>query len=150
MQLIFILYSFQVYSIVIYIFADCMSLSWRSSKSLLLVYSMYSNLYLLIPYSYLSLTLLSPLSVQFSRSVYPTLCNPMNCSTPGLPVHHQLPEFTQTRVHLVHDAIQPSHPLSSPSPPALNLSPMSQLFTSGGQNTGVSASTSILTMNTQD
>ena len=48
----------------------------------------------------------------------PTLCDPMNRSTPGLPVHHQLPEFTQTHVHRVHDAIQPSHPLSSPSPPA--------------------------------
>ena len=52
----------------------------------------------------------------------PTLCNSMNCNTPGLPVHHQLPEFTQTHVHWVGDAIQPSHPLSSPSPPALNLS----------------------------
>ena len=46
-----------------------------------------------------------------------TLCDPMNCSTPGLPVHHQLPEFTQTHIHRVSDAIQPSHPLSSPSPP---------------------------------
>ena len=68
----------------------------------------------------------------------------MNRSTPGLPVHHQLPEFTQTHVHRVSDAIQPSHPLSSPSPPAPNLSqhqsfPMSQLFTWGGQSTGVSA-----------
>ena len=51
---------------------------------------------------------------------YPTLCDPMNRSTPGLPVHHQLLEFTQTHVHLVSDSIQPSHPLSSPSPPALN------------------------------
>ena len=64
----------------------------------------------------------------------PTLCDPMNCSTPGLPVHHQLPEFTQTQVHRVSDAIQPSHPLSSPSPSAPNPSqhqsfPMSQLFT---------------------
>ena len=50
------------------------------------------------------------------------LCSPMNHSTPGLPVHHQLPESTQTHVHCVGDAIQPSHPLSSPSPPALNLS----------------------------
>ena len=50
----------------------------------------------------------------------PTLCDPMNRSTPGLPVHHQLPEFTQTHVHRVSDAIQPSHPLSSPSPPAPN------------------------------
>ena len=51
-----------------------------------------------------------------------TLCDPMNRSTPGLPVHHQLLEFTQTHVHRVGDAIQPSHPLLSPSPPALNLS----------------------------
>ena len=58
------------------------------------------------------------LSVQFSLAAqsYLTLCYPMNCSTPGLPVHHQLPEFTQTHVHRVRDAIQPSHPLSSPSP----------------------------------
>jgi len=58
----------------------------------------------------------------------PTLCNPMDCSTPGLPVHHQLPEFTQTHVHRVADAIQPSHPLSSPSPPAFNLSQHQGLF----------------------
>ena len=50
----------------------------------------------------------------------PTLCDPLDCSTPGLPVHHQLPELTQTHVHWVGDAIQPSHPLSSPSPPAFN------------------------------
>ena len=58
----------------------------------------------------------------------PTLCNPMNCSTPGLPVHHQLPEFTQTHIHQVSDAIQPSHPLSSPSPPAPNPSQYQSLF----------------------
>ena len=57
-----------------------------------------------------------------------TLCNPMNHSTPGLPVHHQLPESTQTHVHWVGDAIQPSHPLLSPSPPALNLSQHQCLF----------------------
>ena len=51
-----------------------------------------------------------------------TLCDPMDCSTPGFPVHHQLPEFAQTHVHRVSDAIQPSHPLSSPSPPVFNLS----------------------------
>ena len=61
------------------------------------------------------------------RSV-PTLCDPMNRSMPGLPVHHQLPEFTQTHVHWVDDATQPSHPLSSPSPPALNLSQHQGLF----------------------
>ena len=77
-------------------------------------------------------------SVQFSSVAQscPTLCNPMNRSTPGLPVHHQLPESTQTHVHRVSDAIQPSHPLSSPSPPALNPSqhqsfPVSQLFAWG-------------------
>ena len=58
----------------------------------------------------------------------PTLCDPMNRSTPGLPVHHQLPEFTQTHVHRVRDAIQPSHPLSSPYPPALNPSQHQSLF----------------------
>ena len=58
-------------------------------------------------------------SVQFSRSVI-SICDPMNCSKPGLPVHHQLLEFTQTHVHQVYDAIQPSHPPSSPSPPAPN------------------------------
>ena len=58
----------------------------------------------------------------------PTLCDPMNRSTPGLPVHHQLPEFTQTHVHRVSDAIQPSHPLSSLSPPAPNPSQHQSLF----------------------
>ena len=58
----------------------------------------------------------------------PTLCDPMNRSTPGLPVHHQLPEFTETHVHQVSDATQPSHPLSSPSPPAPNPSQHQSLF----------------------
>ena len=74
-------------------------------------------------------------SVQFSSVQFisvaqscPTLCDPMNRSTPGLPVHHQLPEFTQTRIHWVRDAIQLSHPQSSPSPPALNPSQHQSLF----------------------
>ena len=69
-------------------------------------------------------------SVQFSSvaQLCLTLCDPMNRSTPGLPVHHQLPEFTQTHVHRVGDAIQPSHPLLSPSPPAPNLSQHQGLF----------------------
>ena len=69
-------------------------------------------------------------SVKFSSVTqsYPTLCDPMNRSTPGLPVHHQLLEFTQTHVHWVIDAIQPSHPLSSPSPPAPNPSQHQSLF----------------------
>ena len=69
-------------------------------------------------------------SVQFSSVTQscPTLCDPMNRSTPGLPVHHQLPECTQTHVNRVGDAIQPSHPLSCPSPPALNPSQHQSLF----------------------
>ena len=66
------------------------------------------------------------ISVQLLSRVQ--LCDPMHCSTPGLPVHRQLPEFTQTHVHWVSDAIQPSHPLSSPSPPAFNLSQHQGLF----------------------
>ena len=68
--------------------------------------------------------------VQFSSVAQscPTLCDPMNHSMPGLPVHHYLPEFTQTHIHQVSDAIQPSHPLSSPSPPAPNLSQHQSLF----------------------
>ena len=67
--------------------------------------------------------------LQFSRSFScPTLCDPMDCSMPGLPVHHQLPEFTPTHVHWVADAIQPAHPLSSPSPPAFHLSQHQGLF----------------------
>ena len=69
-------------------------------------------------------------SVQFSSvaQLCPTLCDPMNRSMPGLPVHHKLPEFTQTHVHRVCDAIQPSHPLLSPSPPAPNPSQHQGLF----------------------
>ena len=68
--------------------------------------------------------------IQFSSFTQscPTLCDPMNRSTPGLPVHHQLPEFTQIHIHSVGDAIQPSHPLSSPSPPAPNPSQHQTLF----------------------
>ena len=77
-------------------------------------------------------------------------------STPGFPVHHQRPELTQTHVYRVGDDIQQSHPLSSPSPPAFNLSQhqgifqMSQFFVSCGQSTGVSASASVLPMKIQD
>ena len=69
-------------------------------------------------------------TVQFSSVTQscPALWDPMNCSIPGLPVHHQLPEFTQTHIHWVSDAIQPFHPLLSPSPPAFNLSQHQDLF----------------------
>ena len=73
---------------------------------------------------------IEPTFLQFSSVTQSclTLCNPMNCSTPGLPIHHQHPEFTQTHVHRVSDAIQPSHPLSCPSPPIFNLSWHQDLF----------------------
>ena len=85
----------------------------------------------------------------------PTLCNPMDCSMPGFPVYQQLLELAQTHVHQVSNAIQPSHPLSSPSPPAFNLSPpgslpMSLFLTSGGQSIGALASASVLVMTIQD
>ena len=72
---------------------------------------------------------LTSISSYYDSSVqlYPTLCDPMDCSTPGLLVHHQLPEFTHTHIHWVGDAIQPSHPLESPSP-AFNLSQHQGLF----------------------
>ena len=97
------------------------------------------------------------LKIQFSSvsQSCPTLCCPMNRSTPGVPVPHQLPESTQTHVHWVGDAIQSSHPLSSPSPPALNHSQHQGLFqwVSSSHQVAkilVSASTSVLPMNIQD
>ena len=93
--------------------------------------------------------------IQFSSVAQscPTLRDPMDHSTPGLPVHHQLPEFTQIHLHWVDDAIQPSHPLPSPSP-ALSLSQHQGLFqwvllASGGRRIGASASASVLWMNIQ-
>ena len=85
-----------------------------------------------------------------------TLCNPMDCSIPGLPVHHHLPESTQTHVHWVSDAIQTSHPLSSPSPLAFILCQNQGLFQgvspslSGGKSIGTSASASVLPVNIQN
>ena len=85
-----------------------------------------------LAYASLLVSILSQfwVSVQFSSvtQLCPSLCDPMNRSTPGLPVHHQLPEFTQTHIHRVSDAIQPSHPLSSPSPPDPNPSQHQSLF----------------------
>ena len=86
----------------------------------------------------------------------PTLCDPMDCSTPGFPVHHQLPELAQTHAHQVGDTIQSSHPLSTPSPPRLQSFPasrsflMSQFLAPSGQNIGASVSASVLPMNIQD
>ena len=97
-------------------------------------------------------------SVQLSSVTQscPALCDPMDCSMPGFPVHYQLPEPTKTYVHWFSDVIQPSHPLSSPSPATFNLSQhqgllkISQCFASGGQSIGISASASVLPMNIQD
>ena len=102
---------------------------------------------------------MGPCSVQFSSvtQLCPTLCEAMNRSMPGLPVHHQLPEFTQTHVHRVGDAIQLSHPLSSPSPPAPNPSQHQSLFQRVSSSYEVakvlqfhSALASVIPMNTQD
>ena len=92
----------------------------------------------------------------FSSVQLLSLCDPMDCSTPGLPVHHQLPELAQTPIHQVSDAIQPSHPLASPSPPTFNPSQHQGLFQRVSslhlvaKSIGASASASILLMNVQD
>ena len=82
------------------------------------------------PYQHPDKSSRSHVSVQFSSVAQscPNLCDPMDCSRPGPPVHHQLPESTQTQVHWVNDVIQPSHPLLSPSPPAFNVSQHQGLF----------------------
>ena len=87
------------------------------------IFSFLKNLHTVFQSGYMNFSFSSVQSLSRVR-----LCDPMNRSTPGLPVHHQLPEFTQTHVHWVGDAIQPSHPLLSPSPPALNLSQPQGLF----------------------
>ena len=87
----------------------------------------------------------------FSCSLCLTLCNSMDCSAPGFPVLHHLPELAQTHVHQVGDAIQSSHPFSClQSFPASRSFPMSQFFASGGQSIGASASALVLSMNIQD
>ena len=94
--------------------------------------SVFKKLFLSLILAYSQIQYLSPSfeKVQFSSvaQLCLTLCNPMNHSTPGLPVHHQLAEFTQAHVHRVNNAIQPSHPVSSPSPPAPNPSQHQDLF----------------------
>ena len=95
----------------------CLFYLWISQHSEEIVYP-------IILYNYRERTNIVPTVTQSCS----TLCGPMDCSTPGLPVHHQLPEFTQTHVHRLSDAIQPSHPLSSPSLPVFNLSQNQGLF----------------------
>ena len=94
-------------------------------------------------------------SVTNEWTLCPTLCDPMDCSTPDFPAHHQLPELALIHVHRVSDAIQPSHPVIPFSShiqsfPVSGSFPMSQFFISGGQRIGVSASASVLPMNIQD
>ena len=99
-------------------------LVWGCCESLLLLLCYCQFLLLCLSVFVLCIEVLLYWVHQFSSvtQLHPINCEPMNHSMPGLPVHHQLPESTQTHVHWVSDAIQPSHPLSSPSPPALNLS----------------------------
>ena len=141
-------------------FSEFYSWGWKKHQA-----ELSFNKYLLNDWTYekgfwkrnwFSTSMFSAVQVSPVAQLCPTLCDPMNHSTPGLHVHHQLLEFTQTHVHRVGDAIQPSHPLQSPSPPApksLPASgsfPMGQLFTWSGQSTGVSALASFLPKNTQD
>ena len=110
--------SYNPYLKMLHCLLDCV-ISHKKSMSTLIfspVFNIFLNMFLLV--------------IQFSSvtQLCPTLCDPMNRSTPGLPVHHQLLEFTQTHVHRVSDASQPSHPLSSPSPPAPNPSQHQTLF----------------------
>ena len=125
----------------------CMSEFWEIIITMLYICSMWQ----------LSAWVFRSYKHQFSSVIQscPTLCDPMSRSTPGLPVHHQLPEFTQTHVHWVGDAMQPSHPLSSPFPPAPNpsqhqsLSQWVNFFTWGGQSTGISALPTVLRKKSQ-
>ena len=93
-----------------------------TSQSLILVQGLGKFfLFILLKNSFVGYKILGQYRFSSVAQSCPTLCDPMNRSSPGLPVHYQLPEFTQTHIHRVSDAIQPSHPLSSPSPPAPNL-----------------------------
>ena len=108
-----------------------------------------------LDYSEISISLICFTFISSVAQLCPTLCYPMDCSTPGFPVHHQLPELAQTHVHWIGDAIQPSHPLVLFSSrlqffPASGSFPMNQFFISGGQRIGASASASVLPMNIQD
>ena len=111
----------------------CWKQLWRGDSTALGVKSQKKQKKKRKPLATNELILCSPIPSQFSSvqlvaQSCPTLCNPMNCSMPGLPFHHQLPEFTQTHIHRVGDAIQPSHALLSPSPPAPNPSQHQSLF----------------------
>ena len=133
---VFVLYN--IYNSLFYI--DCFKLATTN----VLMHSNALNVYPLLHILCLEMTIcifLSCSSLKYYSQLFfssvqlssvsqscPTLCDPMNWSMPGLPIHHQLPEFTQTQIHRVSDAIQPSHPLSSPSPPAPNPSQHQSLF----------------------
>ena len=131
----------------------CQTCLWDFSIPFVIYIFIYLFIYL---YLYLYMRVWVCVSVQFSSvtQLCPTLWDPMNCNMPGLPVHHQLPKSTQTHVHQVGDAIQPSHPVvpfsSCPqSLPASESFPMSQLFASGGQSIGASALASFLPKKSQ-
>ena len=118
------------------------------------VYALATSLFCLYLCAWAVLFLLPMICCSVAQSCM-TLCEPMDCRMPGFPVLHHLPEFAQTHVLWVSDAIQPSCPLSSPSPPAFNLSSIrvfsnEWLFSSGGQSIGASASASVLPMDIQD
>ena len=130
-------------------FKNCFQVSISLNKKIFFIII----ISLMIDYVWWSL-LLCTHSVQFSPVAQscPTVCDPMNHSTPGLPVHHQFREFTQTHVHRVSDAIQPSHPLCPllllpPIPPSIRAFSNESTLRMGGQSTGVSALASFLPKN---
>ena len=127
---------------------------WLAFPWWLLILNIFSFCYCLSMYFLLKKYLFRSSRFSSAAQSCPNHWDPTECSTPGLSVHLQLPEFTQTYVHWVCDAIQPYHPLSSSSClwsfPESGSFQMSQFFTSGSQNIEVSASISVLPMNTQD
>ena len=110
--------------------ADIFGHNYNTQQWYISMYNFICIILLYIEYINKSIYLKYFISFQFSSVALscPTFCDTMDCSTPGLPVHHQLPEFTQPHVHHVSDAIRPSHPLSSPSPSAFNFSQHQGLF----------------------
>ena len=99
-----------------------------SGRGIFLTHLLWNYISITIQFSSCTFGRLSSVHFNSVTLSCPTLCDPMDCSTPGFPVHHQIPELTQTQVHWVDDAIQPSHPLSSPSPPTFNLFQHQGLF----------------------
>ena len=126
--------------------------SYKNDINFVLLYKDLQNILLKSRFILTTFSMLPSVSIQFSSVTQSrrTLCDPIDCSTPGLPDHHQLPESTQAHVHWVSDAIQPSYPLLSPSSPAFNLSQHQGLFKGVSSPQQVAKVLEFQPMNTQD